>query len=112
MFTDIGIKAYFFNQIIFFVIFGLFCFVGFKLANRSISDKKKNKKIYHLLILSIPYGFLLSFFLIDAVWHKFSKGYEHMQFGVFFVYWFAMSISGGVIGFLTYLYLLKKYKIS
>ncbi len=55
--------TYIFNQIIFFILLGLFSLVGLRLGNKVIKNKEKNRKKYYSIILSYPYAFIIGFFI-------------------------------------------------
>ena len=100
------------NQVIFFIFLALFCLLSFKLANKKVLDKKKDQKIYFSLIASFPFGFLLCFLLIDPYWPDKSSRLADQHFSDFIVFWLVSSVAGTLIGFLTYFYLVKKYKMQ
>ena len=100
------------NQVMFFILLALFFLVSFRLASRRVLDKKKDQKTYFSLIASFPFGFLLCFFLIDPYWPEKNTRLVKQYFSDIFLYWLVLAGAGTLVGLLTYLYFVKKYKMQ
>ena len=110
MFGSSGAEVYLFNQFIFIVLIGLFGLAGFRVAGTRIKNKNDNKKKYYSIVLSYPFGFLTSFFLIDSLYNRtdvhamFSASYSLL------VYWTAVVMVGVVISSIVSLFIIKQQR--
>lgn len=108
MFNYFEGTIYILNQIIFFILIGLFYLAGLRLGNKIIKNKNENKKGYYSIMLSYPLGFLIGFFLIDslsAVINKF-KAYS-MPYSIL-AYWVTITLVGIVSGLIVSHIVIKK----
>lgn len=110
MFSGLGTESYFFNQVIFAILLGLFCLGGFRFAGRRGHDKRDNRKRYYSIVLSIPSGFLISFFLIDSIYTRMNIQTELSLPASLLVYWAIILLVGIAFAFLASLVVLKQHK--
>ena len=102
MLNKFGNTLYLLNQAVFFVMLALFYIAGLKLANKTIRNKKEYRRDYLSTLLAYPIGFLISFFVIDAL--------PDMPHDIL-RYWLVVACAGVILGsFISFLMVQKHRK--
>lgn len=98
------------NNLIYYVLLVLLTFIGFKIANKIVDDRKKHRSSYYTIALVLPGSFLASFFIIDSLSSPLNiiKNLG-MPYSII-AYWMIIVFTGSLISIPYLFYSINEYK--